>query len=220
MNVFRAAKADIRGTHKRRLCVGRCKQVGWFVLGSAKNEAFTESGLVPNPFLHIAGHVVVAPKAYAGLAANGQNSTRSEIAGGHDESGGKRSSSAVPAIDRGQALAGEFGIGGGFVPADAGNRKTVLTLGILTLDPILGAGLSGSVVKQSHCRFPREGFSVLLEINFPELGLGVAALIDEILKLAIGDFVLVNPMPSKLQTIASFNLQVFVPDSRSNAARK
>ena len=70
----------------------------------------------------------------------------------------------------------------------------VLTLGILALHPIFGAGLAGSVAEQSHRSNPRDSFSISLEINFPILWLEVTALVDKDLELLIRDFVSVNPI--------------------------
>src|SRR5450432_1495744 len=156
-------------------------------------------GFVPNPLLGVTRHIVSAPGADALLGSNRKKAGTAKIADGDDESGGKRSRSAVPVVDGGQSLAREFGVGGGFVPANAGNGIVILAFRVFALRPVFWPRLAGAIAEKFYTLLPGEGFSVLLKVHFPILVLQVSALIDECFELAVGDFVLVDPVILELQ---------------------
>src|SRR5438270_9025823 len=156
-------------------------------------------GFRPSPLLYVTGHVVGSPRANTLLATFRQDARTSEIAGGNDVSGRERAGGTVPVINGGQALAGKFRVGGGFIPTDAGHRKVVLPIGILPGEPVLGAGTTGGVAEERHCLVGGDDFSIFLEFVLPVLALLISTLIDKIFELAIGDLVPIDPIIGQRQ---------------------
>src|SRR5262249_13079187 len=127
--------------------------------------------LRPYPFLYVARHVVVAPRAHVLSAAYGKYAGIAEVTRRYDKRCGTRPCRAVPVIDRRQALPCELRVCRRFIPADASHRKRVLPCGIFTLRPFFRSKPAGRVSKLQHGFIPGELFSFFAKGGFPVITL-------------------------------------------------
>ncbi len=98
----------------------------------------------------------------------------------------------VPVRGGGQLLAGEFGVGGGFEPTDAGDRKILLPGHGAARFPGGGAWPAGGIVKLRHGLLPRKFLRALREILLPEAFVAVPTGVHKLLELAIRDFITID----------------------------
>src|SRR5207253_7321784 len=108
-----------------------------------------------------------------------------EIARRNDERARPHPGSVVPVVHGGQRLARERGVCRGFEPAHAGHREFVLTFGMVAGHPGRRSRTSRAIAKTRDRLFEGERPASVGERFLPQLAPFVAALVDELLELAI-----------------------------------
>ncbi len=95
-------------------------------------------------------------------------------------------------VDGRQRLARPGRVGGRLVPAHAGDRVVLLSLGIVARLPGRGPRPAGAISEALHRLFPGEPAPRVDEGLLPGIALPVAALLDELAVLAVGHLVPVD----------------------------
>src|SRR2546428_5360136 len=101
-----------------------------------------------------------------------------------------------------KALACEFGIGVGFVPAHATHWIVALGLGITTQFPTGGTGPACAVHEERHGLVPGDLAAVFEERVLPVFPFAITALVDKRFELPVGHFVLVEPEGRQVDCLA------------------
>src|SRR5437016_6238785 len=99
-----------------------------------------------------------------------------------------------------EALAGELGVSGGFIPTYATHRVVGLTFRIGAQLPGGRAGPPGGVAKLRNGLLPRNRMPVLEKRLFPVFPFTVTALVHKPLELAISHFELIDPERGNIRT--------------------
>src|SRR4029077_8900941 len=102
------------------------------------------------PFLDIAGHIKGAEGADAGISAYLGRAFPGKVTELQDIGEDAHVGGAKPVIDRGETLADEFGVGGGFVPTNAAHGEVVLTRGKSAEFPRGRSRTISFVAEQAH----------------------------------------------------------------------
>ena len=172
-------KSETGRAIERRPRIRIVEHVDRLVPGTAQDVASRRIGAVPAPLLDVAGKIdrteVVHPTASARL----HRAAVGEIAARDDGAAQPLACRTAPVIDRGQRLASERRIGGGFVPAHAAHRIVVLALGISARLPGRGAGSARGVPEQRHRFLEGQAPAILLERYPPVPWVAITAGVNE-----------------------------------------
>ena len=196
--IFCAAEALVTRTVERRhqvqvpgQVIGVCPPAARYVTVGPRRAAV----LVPTPFPNVSDHVIGAIGGNAAVASYPGRTFAAEIAElclYLDQQVG--TGGPVPMVDRRQTLAGEFRVGCGLVPTDPAYGKVGLALRIAPELPSGGSGAASGVVKLGHRLFPGKDLPFLDKRVLPKLAPLVTASLKKLLKLPVGDLVLVQPV--------------------------
>ncbi len=177
-------QASRLGPHVRRL-----------VPGAAQNPALV-ARRVPDPLAHVAGSVVRAEGAHAGVTAHPRRSLVREVALPHHckRDVGRRCG-LRPVSNRRQRLASKPGVRGRLEPAHPADRKIVLTGRIVAKLPRGRSRPAGPIDELAHSLFPGQRRPCARQRQRkigPVPLVPVAACVEEFLVLAVRDFVPVD----------------------------